>query len=272
MGAVSERPAEITCPVHGEHPHGGPLVVCLDCPICRPPAAEPQQPDVSVLDLVRQYGDAIGGSVSAGECAGPDEVWKFEQEAQALLDRIAALLSQQPVQARDDLKRPLWQHACAAVTAFAEPPESGIDCTWCPQVDGPWLPLLVGGTPAPGGAAPNGELQALNDHVHHYAVGGGGRVPLWESGSGALRTYGALLAGSGPLTVEEAAPREPRTWLKIDEEPDELPRLVHVEDHGQWTLKYGIYISVGNLYDEAYNLLQLRMLGHVTEVFDNDQG
>jgi hypothetical protein len=81
-----EAPVQPTCPAHGAHPHriGA---TCLDCPICRPPAEpEPQQADEpALLDLVRQYGNALSRSYGLPSAA-----------SMGLLARIAALVPQQP--------------------------------------------------------------------------------------------------------------------------------------------------------------------------------
>lgn len=113
--------AQPTCPAHGAHPHNGPGVVnggavCLDCPICRPPAAEPQpeselhwQPakpadtpgelvpgeadvpqPVDLLDLVRQHGD-LRFSVGTELDGGNDETFHGDRaKANALFARIEA--------------------------------------------------------------------------------------------------------------------------------------------------------------------------------------
>jgi len=127
-----------------------------------PPVAEPEQSDVSVLDLVRQYASQRymhGLDIGAG--LAPDES-RHGADAGALFARIAELLLQQPVQARDDRGWPLWQHDCQAITAFsAHVPENGAECSFCPRLDGPWRPLLVGGTPAPEPAAETYDEQTL---------------------------------------------------------------------------------------------------------------
>lgn len=105
----------------------------------------------NLLDLVRRYGDEQANIVGAMEMAGPDQVQEHEQAAEALFDRIAALIPQ-PVQARSLAGLPLWHHGCGAIDDRAEQPGpfacSTLGCT------APWRPLLVGGDPAP-------ELQRL---------------------------------------------------------------------------------------------------------------
>ena len=98
-----------------------------------------------LLDLVRQYGVVcrLNGDES--------------EAADALLDRIATLVAQQPVQARDRHGVPLWIHLCGRVEAFRHveafervPFHGG--CDHCesgyPKRDD-WRPLIVGGDPAP---------------------------------------------------------------------------------------------------------------------------
>lgn len=108
---------------------------------------EPQQPDLSlsVLDLVRQYGRHRADEGEECTCL----------EAAALLDRIAALIPQQPVQARSLGGLPLWHHGCGAIDDRAEQPGpfacSTLGCT------APWRPLLVGGDPAPERCATRSE-------------------------------------------------------------------------------------------------------------------
>lgn len=89
---------------------------------------------------------------------------------------IAALVAQQPVQARDESDLPLWQHDRCGYVVHAEwaPDEPGV----CPADGGnaPWRPLLVGGDPTP-------ECDPLRcptcdspQPSMHPAVGGGGEI------------------------------------------------------------------------------------------------
>jgi hypothetical protein len=92
----------------------------------------------SWLDLVRQYGDArclvgIGRDYAANT-----------EEAQALFARIAALVPQQPVQARSGIGFPWFHHGCGEVAKGSVPPRLHT----CDK-PGPWRPLLV--------AAPDGD-------------------------------------------------------------------------------------------------------------------
>lgn len=97
------------------------------------PADAPDQ----LLDLVREYGD---------ECSFDTDVERHGEMARALLDRIAALLPEQPVQARSLLGRLLWFHACGDICwTAAEPPTRR--CPSCVDSSS-WRPLLVGGDPA----------------------------------------------------------------------------------------------------------------------------
>jgi hypothetical protein len=105
----------------------------------------------NLLDLVRRYGDEQANIVGAMEMAGAGQVQEHEQAAEALFDRIAALIPQQPVQARDYYGVPLWHHGCGEVKRFPRRPERRCDCF---NPNGSWRPLLVGGDPAP-------ELQRL---------------------------------------------------------------------------------------------------------------
>jgi hypothetical protein len=113
-------------------------------------AAEPQQADVSeLLDLVQQYGNVRVFALGALHAEEPDVLREHLATANALFARIAALLPQQPVQARDHKGRMLWLHECGAVTPMkVDPTDKGC---WNCAAPGPWRPLLVGGTPAPEG-------------------------------------------------------------------------------------------------------------------------
>lgn len=109
---------------------------------------EPQQVDTStLLDLVRQYGDKREHALEMLQLADREELArKFAQEADALFDRIAALLPQQPVQARSGHEL-LWQHGCEQVRIdINQPGPFGCGTLGC---TGPWRPLLVGGDPRP---------------------------------------------------------------------------------------------------------------------------
>jgi hypothetical protein len=144
--AVREQPAEsvsglcevgtdkVTCIVmdadHRRIYHGGlPL--------------EPQQADASpVLDLVRQYGELNAAAALYPKSSAP-------AQADALFARIAALVPQQPVQARGRRGSLWWIHPCG--TAMSSPDTPGSVHNRIPPCDkpGPWLQLLVGGDPAP---------------------------------------------------------------------------------------------------------------------------
>lgn len=150
--AVREQPAE---------PVSGLCVVAADGVSCSVvaeehrriyhgglPPAEPQQADVSpLLDLVRQYG---GAEAEAMSCARGSAAWqRANAESDMVFARIAALVPQQPVQACNFEGTPMWQHACTAVSAYPQRPQSGRECSFCPNLDGDWRPLLV--------AAPDGD-------------------------------------------------------------------------------------------------------------------
>lgn len=75
-----------------------------------------------------------------------------------------------------------------------------------------------------------------------------------------------LLAHYGPVEVEMAPPREPRTWPKLDDAPDyeDAPRVVDVAGEGRWVLEGVRYVYPGA---SPRSLHELRELGDVTEVF-----
>jgi hypothetical protein len=115
--------------------------------------APPQPADASVLlDLVRQYGDENRrvGSASASGSVGAPVVHEYKRQAAATFDRIAALVPQHPVQARDEGGLSLWLHPCGVVMPFRVPPNGEAHhCYPVCKKPGPWRPLLVGGDPAP---------------------------------------------------------------------------------------------------------------------------
>jgi hypothetical protein len=115
----------------------------------QPAEPEPQQADASpLLDLVRQHGQARWNECAARDRARTD--WhKASTEADALLARIAALVPQQPVQARDGIML-WWIHSCGEVNAWVEGDQPGpYDTCGTRDCTGPWRPLLV--------AAPDGD-------------------------------------------------------------------------------------------------------------------
>jgi hypothetical protein len=103
-------------------------------------ALVPQQADASpVLDLVRQYGGALSRSYGLPSAA-----------SMGLLARIAALVPQQPVQARYRQGEAWWIHECGMAVPFRVAPDNSEHHCFPPcKTPGPWLPLLVGGDPAP---------------------------------------------------------------------------------------------------------------------------
>jgi hypothetical protein len=221
---------------------------------------EPQQADASpVLDLVRQYGDALNRS-----CGLPSAA------SMALFARIAALVPQQPVQARDESGWPWWIHGCGHVDAA----QTGLPDECCDS--GPWRPLLVGGDPAPEGGilahartalhernAARAEAERLTSRMRHLEVelagtqqmldvmtaqpdplvlslpevpegtealvgeSSGARYPwnaelqgwLFDQAEIGTTGLGELLDREGSVRVELAPPREPRTWPKVDAAP-----------------------------------------------------
>lgn len=123
------------------------------------------------LDLVRQHGDA---RYETGRLVGlPDEA-ETHDRAEALFDRIAALVAQQPIQARDEAGLLVWQDGCGSIATAAGFP-SLRRCPEC-NTDATWRPLLVDGDPAlerdpllcPTCDSPQPSM--------HPAVGGGGEV------------------------------------------------------------------------------------------------
>ncbi len=93
---------------------------------------------------------------------------------------------------------------------------------------------------------------------------------IWRSESDAVRTYGALLIGSGPLTVEMAPPREPRTW-KADAAPEGLTRATDINGI-DWFLSTGsidswVCPTRGDAGPWAYVLAKY---GPLTEVLDGE--
>lgn len=111
------------------------------------PAAAPelQQADASpVLDLVRK---ACLREFETGLRQGQGNIaesGRLRREADDLRARIAALVPQRPVQARDCLGELFWQHDfCGEVYSDRKNHERFCD------PGGPWRPLLVGGAPAP---------------------------------------------------------------------------------------------------------------------------
>jgi len=103
-----------------------------------------------LLDLVRQYGDArclmgIGRDYAANT-----------EEAQALFARIAALVPQQPVQARSGLGFPWFHHGCGEVAKGSVPPRLHT----CDK-PGPWRQLLV--ADPDGDRTPEADVQRLDE-------------------------------------------------------------------------------------------------------------
>ena len=92
---------------------------------------------------------------------------------------------------------------------------------------------------------------------------------MWRSESDGFRTYGALLIGSGPLGVEFAPPREPRTWEQLDAEtnlPDEVDVIDSNGNVTRWTRpahEFSWYSAEG-MEDRPF--IALRTLGKVREV------
>lgn len=125
-----------------------------------------------LLDLVTQYGANLIAASEARENHSDES--PFEHAAEALLARIAELLPQQPVQARDEDGNGWWIHDCGEVGEFAGTP-SDDSCDRC-SLSGPWRPLLVGADPAPEPDPLRCPTCDSQQPSMHPAVGGGGEV------------------------------------------------------------------------------------------------
>jgi len=111
-------------------------------------------------------------------------------------------------------------------------------------------------------------------------VKSGRRYEPSRTGSGAWRDmtteqtmpYIRVMEREREVRVELApAPREQRTWPKLDDEPDALPQVVDVAGNGRWRLMNGRIYRQGTLADNTIRdatLAELRQLGDVTEVLD----
>jgi hypothetical protein len=108
-----------------------------------PAASEP----VDLLDLGRQYGDARWREGT--ELDGGGDAWREARaDADVLFNRIAEALAQQPVQARNHAREPLWIHGCGTVLADLRVPDTRRHACVIDE-PGPWRPLLVATDPAP---------------------------------------------------------------------------------------------------------------------------
>jgi hypothetical protein len=141
---------------------------CAGCLVAagEDPPGEPQQPDTGgLLDLVRQLraaAEGFGYSQAAGQRTDIDA-----KKADALFARLAALIPQQPVQARDEDGNGWWIHDCGEVGEFTNAPGDDA-CDRC-NLEGPWRPLLVGGDPAPEQPSAPDFLAAVNKLEMHLA-------------------------------------------------------------------------------------------------------
>jgi len=143
------------------------------------PAADARRANVPVLDLVRQYGDKREHALEMLQLADRESLaHQLTQEADALFVRIAELLPQQPVQARDISGLPMWQHDCGwSIGREREPhPLSHQGCH-----PGPWRPPSAGGAPTPESTAPGPvdhwyRCDDPDEHPQHGVVGKLGRV------------------------------------------------------------------------------------------------
>lgn len=148
-GTVTEEQLEPS-PQPTERKLIGPPHAHLDAP-CTDACYEPPPADVSpLLDLVQQHASEWAKAALARRRDAHDEANAAIRRSQALLDRIAELLPQQPVQARgDEGDLPLWIHVCGYVAEASETPTVSGCCDDGLEGAGPWRPLLVGGDPAP---------------------------------------------------------------------------------------------------------------------------
>lgn len=110
---------------------------------------------------------------------------------------------------------------------------------------------------------PDGAVALIGGNGHRWLPKDG---MWWNGAGGANWRLVDLLASHGPLTVEFAPPREPRTWPKLtDQSDDDLPDVVDVEGRGRWRR----HTPEGVLYgdgDSFTTLAELRTMGEVREV------
>jgi hypothetical protein len=196
--------------------------------------AEPQQPDASgLLDLVRQLRQMVISDYAF-----------VVDEAAALFDRIAALLPQQPVQARDIDGDPWFIHGCGVLLSAGK----ALHRVGCDR--DPWRPLLVGGDPAPEQPRDRAVEQladdyaAMADRLAHAAIERLG-VPLTDEGQYevwevALAALTAQPAEPGPLrlTLPEVPPGT--VALRFFDN-DEFPARAERTPDGLWRIGDTVY-------------------------------
>lgn len=232
-----------------------------------------------LLDLIRQYASQRylhGIDIGAGRDTSP-----HESAATALLDRIAALLPQQPVQARDVRGALLWISENGGVVHHGQRPS------------GPWRPLLVGGDrgddPAP---RPDPLVLSLpkvpEDTVALVGIESGTRWtrydgPLsvlspeqWEDmRTGRVQALGYVLVDEGgSVRIESTPPREPRTWPRLDGAPGDLHAVRGASGnvYQRWAQNSAYYFPKRAMFKDAKLLSHWREVdGPLTEVLD-DQG
>jgi hypothetical protein len=305
------REPEQTCPAHGAHPHNGPGVVngggvCLDCPICRPPA-EPQpesdglrcptcdSPQPSMHPAVSGGGEVI--SFCSNGFHAPEGRPGFMEQNRMLItevERLRRLLKTQAenfsaatdklIAERDDYATLMKLTAAERDEARAEverlkgalaAEEEGRRQDWVDRLTPP-DPLVLTLPQVPEGAVLVGPRGMEYTSYEIAEERGGGR--RWECGSwhGGL---GSVLDVEGSVRVE-LAPREPRTWPKLDEENADLPSVVSVERHGVWRR---LALPDDRLYEQSDGfgaikvtlrlpLSGLQLLGDVTELLDEPGG
>jgi hypothetical protein len=105
-----------------------------------------------LLDLVQQHASYYAAAVAFEP--GSANASAHHKAADEVLARIAALVPQQPVQARSRRGRLMWQHGCGAID----------ECEFRPSPDhcpsGPWRPLLVAAPDGDRTPAPKPDLMA----------------------------------------------------------------------------------------------------------------
>jgi hypothetical protein len=117
---------------------------------------------------------------------------------------------------------------------------------------------------------PDGTAALVGKVTGHRYVPG--RQGSWvDEATGQTMPYVRVMEREGEVTAVLAPKPKPRTWARVSEdlEPQDLPRVVYVDCHGQWMLQDGRrYVSVGDLYQDSRTLTELRILGQVTELTD----
>jgi hypothetical protein len=187
-----------------------------------------------------------------------DEIGQADEHA-AWADRLAwAALKRTGVRETEEASgnEELWRLALDALTARPDP-----------------LVLSLPTVP-PGTVALDGESGAR--FIPCGAVSWRGANRLEDDPTYGL---GELLDFAGPMSV---VMREPRTWPKLDKEPDDISRTIEVEGHGRFVIAVRrpypdnntTFIHEDDAADGGltWTLGRLRELGDVTEVFEDEPG